>query len=178
MYDVFLYSQEKTSSPLKTETYALASLHRAENTEDPERIKCILSAMEKSPVRIVFPIHPRTRRALESYKISVNGNIELLNPIPYLSMLGYLKGCTFVITDSGGIQKEAYFSGKKCITVRDETEWTELVDYGVNRIVGAEESAILNSFSWAMESSVMTEGLYGAGDSAIKIVKHLVDMNP
>jgi UDP-GlcNAc3NAcA epimerase len=176
MYDALLYNGEKASDPLRREPYALASLHRAENTGDQERMRSILSAMGKSPVRIVFPIHPRTRYTLKRYGISLDTQIEMLDPQPYLSMLGYLKGCSFVITDSGGLQKEAYFFGKKCITIRDETEWTELVDYGVNRVVGAEELAIRNSFSWAMESSAMPNGIYGTGDAAVKIVKHLLGM--
>jgi len=176
MYDASLYNGERISGPLRSEPYALATLHRPENTDDQERMRSILSAMGKSPVRIVFPIHPRTRYALKRYGIFLNVQIEMLDPQPYLSMMGYLKGCSYVITDSGGLQKEAYFFGKKCMTIRDETEWTELVDYGVNRVVGADESAIRNSFSWAMESSSMPDDIYGSGDASVKIVNHLLGM--
>jgi UDP-GlcNAc3NAcA epimerase len=174
MYDAALHYGGRASCPFRAGPYALASLHRAENTDDPRRLKSIMSAMNSSPVPIVFPVHPRTRRALERCQIAVSGAMEMLDPVTYLAMLGYLKGCAFVITDSGGLQKEAYFFRKKCVTLREKTEWTELVDCGASRIVGADESAIRNSFSWALEPSAMPEGLYGNGRAAAQIVDRLL----
>jgi UDP-GlcNAc3NAcA epimerase len=107
---------------------------------------------------------------MESERLSVDSPVEALEPLSYLNMLGHLDHCTFVITDSGGLQKEAYFFGKRCITVRDETEWTELVECGANRVVGADESRLRAAFSWAMEPLSHVPELYGEGKAADIIV--------
>ena len=178
MYDAMLYYRKKAVRIGRKGSYALASLHRAENTDDPRRLRSILSAMSDSPVPVILPIHPRTRKLLERESISVNSRIEILEPFSYFVMLGHLDGCAFVITDSGGLQKEAYFFGKRCITVRDETEWTELVEYGANRVVGAEESAIRTAFSWAMEPLLNVPELYGKGDAGKHIIQLLINSAP
>jgi UDP-GlcNAc3NAcA epimerase len=105
--------------------------------------------------------------------LSTNSRIQILEPLSYLNMLKHLEQCTFVITDSGGLQKEAYFFGKRCITVRDETEWTELVECGANCVTGAEESVIRTAFSWAMEPLSHTPELYGDGNASERIIYHL-----
>lgn len=177
MYDAAIHYGKRAPDFSRKEPFALASLHRVENIDNPIRLKNILSAMKHCDIKIVFPIHPRTRIALKRYGISINDRIEMIDPLPYLSMLGYLKSCSFVLTDSGGLQKEAYFHGKKCITTRNETEWIELVECGINRLVGADELVIRNSFDWAMKPSVHPDGLYGNGNAAFDIVKHLRIVN-
>ncbi len=176
MYDAALYYREKAIVPDRAGAYALASLHRAENTDDLVRLRNILSAMSNSPVPVILPLHPRTRSVLENENVEVNGKVELMEPLSYLSMLGHLQNCAFVITDSGGLQKEAYFFGKKCLTVREETEWTELVECGANRVVGADRSAICTGFSWAMEPLSDTPKLYGSGDAGKRIVDKLLEI--
>jgi UDP-GlcNAc3NAcA epimerase len=151
----------------------VASLHRAENTDDPQRLKRILAALEQSPMPVYLPLHPRTRRVMQDEGIQTNGALQLCEPFSYFDMLGHLQQCDFVITDSGGMQKEAYYFGKKCVTVRDETEWTELVEVGVNRVVGAEETAILAAFEWAVEPLPVLPRLYGnglAGEAIIEVL--------
>jgi len=173
MYDAVLHYRDKAIRPERQKPFALASLHRAENTDAPERLRRILSAMGHSPVPVILPLHPRTRKAIEREGITVNRRLEIMEPLSYLSMLGHLEGCAFVMTDSGGLQKEAYFLGKKCIIVRDETEWTELVECGANRVVGTEESAIRGAFSWVMEPLQHTSRPYGRGNAGKRIIRHL-----
>ncbi len=174
MYDATLYYREKASLPDRAGAYAMASLHRAENTNDLNRLGGILSAMNEAPVPVILPLHPRTRKVLENENVAVDGQLEIMEPLSYLSMLGYLENCAFVITDSGGLQKEAYFFGKKCLTVREETEWSELVECGANRVVGAEKEAICAGFSWAMEPLTNTSELYGRGEAGKGIVERLL----
>ena len=173
MYDAACYFRPKAIPPAYEGPYALASLHRAENTDDPERFRRILEAMCAAPVPVVLPLHPRTRQVLEHESIAVPAQLRLLEPLSYLRMLGHLAGCAFVITDSGGLQKEAFFFGKKCLTVRDETEWIELVDCGANRVVGTEVAVICAAFAWALQPLSGMPELYGQGDAGERIVQLL-----
>lgn len=173
MYDAVCYYRPKAIPPAYEHPYALASLHRAENTDNAQRLRRILAALSAAPVPMILPLHPRTRHTLERERIVVTGQIHLLAPLSYLAMLGHLERCAFVVTDSGGLQKEAFFFGKKCITLRDETEWLELVECGANRVVGAEEAAILAAFAWAMQPLSQVPELYGQGDAGERIVQIL-----
>jgi UDP-GlcNAc3NAcA epimerase len=179
MYDAVLcYRKKAKVNKLdRPGPYVLASLHRAENTDDPRRLRSILSAMGVSPIPVILPLHPRTRKLMKREDLSTNSRIQILEPLSYLNMLDHLEQCTFVITDSGGLQKEAYFLGKRCVTVRDETEWTELVECGANRVTGAEESKIRSAFSWAMEPLSHTPELYGDGNASERIIYHLTKMS-
>jgi len=115
--------------------FSLLTLHRASNTDDPEVLKMILGALAKLSTTIVFPIHPRTRKRLGEFEISVPSNVCLIEPVGYLEMLALLKDCERVLTDSGGLQKEAFFAKKPCITLRDTTEWPETLQIGANTLV-------------------------------------------
>ena len=188
MYDAALYYRrfaqkpsfidERTISP----PFALVTLHRAENTDDPERFQSIMKALceisRNTPV--VFAVHPRTRRHLQGLQIAdtkspVNG-IHLVDPVSYLEMLWLLGHCGMVLTDSGGLQKEAFFFGKPCVTLRDETEWTELVAHGVNMIAGSNTAGIVNACD-TMKRCVIDPDLrlYGDGNAGGKIVDALLD---
>jgi UDP-GlcNAc3NAcA epimerase len=173
MYDAVCYYRRRALRPQRRGVYALASLHRAENTGDPRRLQRVLSALGEAPVPVVLPLHPRTRKILQRERLTVKGQTQIIAPLSYFAMLGHLEGCAFVITDSGGLQKEAYFFGKKCITVRDETEWTELVECGANKVVGTTAAAICNAFAWAMQPLAHTPELYGKGDAGERIVQLL-----
>lgn len=170
MYDAVCFYRRQAIAPALTEPYALASLHRAENTDDPQRLQRILTVLGQAPLPVVLPLHPRTRQILERQRLRVSGQLHLLEPQSYFAMLGYLERCAFVITDSGGLQKEAFFFAKKCLTVREETEWTELVACGANRVVGTEDTAIRMAFPWAMQPLSEVPQLYGQGDAGARIV--------
>jgi len=175
MYDALLYYRGRAVPPTTEKPFALATLHRAENTDDPRRLRSILAALAESPLPIVLPLHPRTRKLLDPSWLPAGGPVRLTEPLSYFAMLGHLEHCSFVVTDSGGLQKEAFFFGRRCITVRDETEWTELVAAGANRVVGADYDAIRQSFPWAMESPGTDHHPYGKGDAGEQIVARLHD---
>ena len=175
MADAVLHYRNRAILPAIQGSFALATLHRAENTDDLARLKGILAALADCPVPVVLPLHPRTRKAMERERLAAAGFLRLCEPLSYFSLLGHLERCAFVVTDSGGLQKEAFFFGKRCITVRDETEWVELVDCGANRLVGAGQERIREAFAWARDPlPLATRAVYGRGDAAERIVALLV----
>jgi len=155
-------------------SFVLATLHRAENTNDPLRLRSICEAFNaiNQEVKIVLPLHPRTKQFLDSHHIPLH--VHIIDPVGYFDMLALLKHCTLVMTDSGGLQKEAYFFEKFCITLRDQTEWVELVEAGANVIAGAEKQNIVSQFKVNYGKSIkVNDGLYGNGHAAATIVSHL-----
>jgi UDP-GlcNAc3NAcA epimerase len=182
MYDAVLYYKDKarsTSKILSTEKlvsgrFILATLHRAENTNNVDRLRSICTALNDihSTMPVVLPLHPRTKNYLKSNNITLSVNV--IEPAGYFDMLTLLEHCKMVLTDSGGLQKEAYFFGKFCLTLRDQTEWMELVDAGANLIVGADHQKIVTGFKSNVNTEVATKSLYGAGDAAKKIVSELL----
>lgn len=153
--------------------YALATIHRAENTDNLDRLHEIVSSLneihKKTPV--ILPLHPRTKKKLE--KLNVKLNIHVVEPVGYLEMVFLLKNCRVVLSDSGGVQKEAYFFKKSCLILREETEWIELVECGVNHIVGANYQRIMKKFDSLGTGTSFNSAFYGEGDAAEKIVKWL-----
>jgi UDP-GlcNAc3NAcA epimerase len=128
--------------------YYLATIHRAENTDDHERLKNILTAISKMDEIVVFPIHPRTRKMVNYYGLNgllKNNNVKVIDPVGYLDMLKLEKNAKAILTDSGGVQKEAFWLKVPCITLRDETEWIETVNLGWNRLVGSDVEKILEA---------------------------------
>ncbi|MEQ9186403.1 MAG: UDP-N-acetylglucosamine 2-epimerase (non-hydrolyzing) [Cryomorphaceae bacterium] len=154
--------------------FVLATIHRAENTDDPERLGGILRALNEinQERRVICPLHPRTRNLLE--KQGVIPEFTVLDPVGYFDMIELLKAASMVMTDSGGLQKEAYFFQNPCITMRDETEWTELVSNGYNITVGASAERILSAYS-EMKGLKMnfSQDLYGGGKAAAAIADAL-----
>ena len=124
---------------LQPSNFILCTIHRAENTDDETRLRSIFEALNEiaKEKQIILPLHPRTKKLLPSTLI-LHPNIKLIDPVGYLEMVWLIDNCDLVMTDSGGLQKEAYFFEKQCITLRDETEWVELVECGANRLVGAD----------------------------------------
>ena len=159
MQDAALFYAEKAKQPELTipEHFVLGTVHRAENTDNPERLMGIFSALanisETWPV--VLPLHPRTRGKLIAlnYDFS-NSKICFIDPVGYLEMVWLLKNCKMVMTDSGGLQKEAYFFGKYCVTMRNETEWVELVENGFNLLAGSDHDRILQSVKELLEKGM------------------------
>jgi len=182
MYDVALYYSKISAEhstiindlDLEDKPFLLTTLHRQENTDDLERLSSILTAFNElsENYQIVLPIHPRTRKIIEEKKFNLN--FTPLDPVGYFDMIELLKHCSFVITDSGGLQKEAFFFKKHCLVIRDETEWTELVDLGYNFIVGTQTQNIVEKALQLKESKVSFDAKpYGNGDASVKIVEAL-----
>jgi len=131
---------------LKPKSYYLATVHRAENTDNCERIKNILTAFSKLDKPVVFPIHPRTKKMVENFSLKhLLEKMQVIEPVGYLDMIKLEKNAKAILTDSGGVQKEAFWLKVPCITLRDETEWIETVKYGWNRIVGTDCERIINT---------------------------------
>ena len=123
--------------------YALATVHRAANTDDSMRLRQIAAALNQAPDPVIFPAHPRTRKALEREGVRFSGRVRLIEPVGYFDMIVLEENARLIATDSGGVQREAYFLGVPCLTLRDETEWTETVAAGWNKLVGADPEVIL-----------------------------------
>lgn len=181
MYDAVLFYRQKAKEGstiikkenLKKNGFALVTLHRAENTNDPERLLSICTALNEihKTLPVVLPLHPRTKGFLNSHNLRLDVNV--IEPVGYFDILSLLENCKLVLTDSGGLQKEAYFFEKFCLTLRDQTEWVELVEAGANEIVGADTEKILAGFHKNLEKVITSTSLYGAGDAARKIVAKL-----
>ncbi len=147
--------------------FVLVTIHRAENTDDPARLKSIFSALRKisHEMPVIIPLHPRSRPLVTSLKIPTD-NLGIVDPVGYLNMVYLLERCTIVMTDSGGLQKEAYFFKKPCITLRDETEWVELVENDFNCIAGADDHKIYEGFKNSLVKHLNFDlKLYGNGDA-------------
>src|SRR5947209_11124557 len=121
--------------------YLLATVHRNYNTDDRARLKLVLECLSRSPWTVVFPVHPRTRARIAEWRMRVPANVELIDPVPYTRMLELERGAHAIATDSGGVQREAYLWGVRCLTLREETEWVDTVNAGWNSIVGVDPDA-------------------------------------
>jgi UDP-GlcNAc3NAcA epimerase len=164
-----LQSQTLAPLSLKRGQYLLATIHRASNTDSRELLAALLEVFESVDEAIVFPVHPRTRHALRQSRLSLSANVRAIDPVGYLDMLALEKNARMILTDSGGVQKEAFFFGVPCVTLRTETEWTELVEAGWNRVVGADRERILMAVrDW--QPTGARPPLYGEGDASERIV--------
>ena len=134
------------SLDLTTNEFVLATIHRQENTDNLDKLKVIFEGLEEisKTKKVVLPLHPRTKNILAKHNIELN--ITLIEPVGYFDMLELLKNCNLVISDSGGLQKEAFFNQKHCIIAREETEWVELVKNGFATIVGSDKSKMMDAF--------------------------------
>ena len=155
--------------------FILATLHRAENTDDRGRLAEIVSAINQlhdDIAPVVLPLHPRTRAALDRFDLNLHA--QVLSPVGYLEMLWLLQRSGLVLTDSGGLQKESFFFGKYCVTMRDQTEWLELVDLGVNRLAGACQIKIVEAVQEGMGLTIEdNDQIYGGGRASARIAAHL-----
>lgn len=182
MYDVALYysqfSEEESTLPeeiVKSKRpIILTTLHRQENTDDTERLQSIVNALNtlSENFKIVLPIHPRTKKIIETKGIELN--FKPIEPVGYFDMIELLKKCAFVISDSGGLQKESFFFEKQCIVIRDETEWTELIDLGYNYLVGADTELIVEKANQMVSNEmVFKDKPFGNGEAARGIALRL-----
>ena len=155
--------------------FIVATLHRAENTDDPARLKAIVDALNyihKNILPVILPLHPRTQKVVKSLGLQLE--MLVLEPVGYLEMIWLLKNCNAVVSDSGGVQKEAFFFKKPCITMRDQTEWVELIENGVNVLAGADTQKIIE-FTQAMLNKTIEDpfNLYGGGKASQNIANVL-----
>lgn len=157
-----------------SKNFVLCTIHRQENTDNPMRLGSIIAALNRiaGERQVVLPLHPRTRKFIHQGGFDVSA-LSVIDPVGYLNMIWLLDHCSLVMTDSGGLQKEAFFFARPCITLRDQTEWVELLEQGANRLAGADESRIMQGFSQAVFPQDYDAGLYGGGQASRKIVQEL-----
>lgn len=152
----------------KPKTYLFATIHRAENTDEKKNLENIFEAFEESGETIILPLHPRTKKMIAKFNIKVPKNVQLIEPVGYLDSLQLQSSAKKVLTDSGGVQKEAYLLGVPCITLRAETEWVETVEGGWNTLVGTDKEEILRAIK-TFKPKNKQRNLFGTGDSASQI---------
>ena len=182
MLDAAIYYKERARKPqlVLPEKFILATIHRAENTDNPLRLKSIFDGFGKigKEIPIILPLHPRTKKTIETLDQKTSNSIKIIDPVSYLEMIYLLKNCLLVMTDSGGLQKEAFFFKKPCITMRDETEWVELVEHGVNSLTGAEAEKIYDAYKAIIEIDLdFNIELYGDGKAGERIVDFLISFS-
>ena len=167
---------------LEPGAYIMATVHRAENTDDRERLEGIVEGLSRLAGHhpVVLPIHPRTRNAVDEAGLAdaLRSAVRVIDPIGYLDMIRLEVDAALIATDSGGVQKEACFNRVPCITLRDETEWVELVERGANALVGT-DPATIEATGASMLGMVVDPGdLYGDGQAARRIVDRLLQPGP
>lgn len=178
MQDAALLFAEKAEPPSGEfpDKFVLATLHRAENTDNPERLANIVKALNtvhQTIAPVVLPLHPRTRKLIAEQGLELH--VNLIDPVGYFEMVWLLDHCNLVLTDSGGVQKEAFFFGNACVTMRDQTEWVELLDAGANELVGADSQKIIEAVGSNLGRKVKDESnIYGGGQASMKIVDNLL----
>lgn len=178
MYDAVLYNRElakRKSNILKEnelteKNYLLVTIHRAENTDSKQNMENILSAFSKIEDDMVWPMHPRTKKRLTLYGLDLNAipNLKVIDPVGYIDMLSLEAHARKIITDSGGVQKESYFMGVPCVTIREQTEWVETLEEDANILVGTDESKILKAVLKEVFPSY--KNFFGEGSASEKIV--------
>ena len=182
MYDAALFYKSKADENsiilqelgLKKNNYILATIHRQENTDDKERLINIIQALNEinKDKRVLVPLHPRTKKLLQTHGIKTD--FTIIDPVGYLDMIALTSNAYMVFTDSGGLQKEAFFFGKYCLTMRDQTEWIELVVGGFNSLVGADKKKILDTYyGLDIDHINFNVNLYGDGKTAECIIDGL-----
>jgi UDP-GlcNAc3NAcA epimerase len=183
MYDTIKFYEERSASvdlPLVLDfDFILATIHRSENTDDPVMLKSIFNALDKisKKIPVVIPLHPRTKKCLQSLEWRPSSDkLFIIEPVGYLEMIKFQQRCGLIITDSGGVQKEAYFMGKYCITLRPETEWIELVNHGFNNLSSAADLEIWVEKRFNHKFDPLNDALYGYGDASHKIAEVLSGM--
>ena len=194
MYDSILYYSKKAEkkstiledlglwnpqSAIHIPQYYLTTLHRAENTDDPKRLRSILKALDELGriVPVILPLHPRTRKMMNDYHLSSKfKNVRRIEPVSYLNMLKLERNAKAILTDSGGVQKEAYWFKIPCVTLRDETEWPETVQSGWNKLAGTDPRKIVQEVNQLEKRrpAEKRKGIFGDGKASEEIVRKLI----
>ncbi len=178
MQDAALFYSKRSKKPdlILPEKFVLCTVHRAENTDNPQAFKSIFEALEdiSNETPVVLPLHPRTKNKLKNLNYNFLASpITFIEPVGYLEMVWLLQNCEIVMTDSGGVQKEAYFFKKPCLTLREETEWVELVENGFNQICGSDNQQIISGY-YSIKTkpkSDFSKQMYGNGHAGNKVVQ-------
>lgn len=157
---------------LEPKGYLLATVHRSENTDDPRCLTAILQAFDQIKEPILFPVHPRTRKAIGSLGCAVRPHVRLIEPVGYMEMTALSGAARMIMTDSGGLQKEAYWLGVPCVTLREETEWVETVAHGWNVLAGHDTGGIVGAVN-SFVAPASRPPLYGSGCVAAACIKLL-----
>lgn len=152
--------------------YYVATVHRPSNTDDPSRLEGIINGLRRLDLPVVLPAHPRTRAALENMGLQVPANVRLIEPVGYIEMVALERNARAILTDSGGVQREAYFLAIPCVTLREESEWPETLVEGWNVLVGADPDAIARAAARPRPQGQPVPS-FGDGDAATKIVETL-----
>ena len=155
--------------------YAVATVHRAENTDDGDRLRRIVSGLARLDFTVLLPMHPRTRAAVRQFGITFPSNVRQVPPLGYAEMLALVGLSRVVLTDSGGLQKEAYWLGVPCVTLRDETEWVETVAAGWNRLAGADADRLVDCVCQLAAALPVRLPLYGEGNAVARICAVIAD---
>jgi UDP-N-acetylglucosamine 2-epimerase len=158
---------------LKPHQYLLVTIHRVSNTDDTKNLSAIINAFKEINELIIFPVHPRTREVIKSAQISIPDNIIMIDPVGYLDMLVLEQKARIILTDSGGVQKEAYFFEVPCLTLRTETEWVETLINGWNILVDINPAEIINVLKSYTTPQDPPQPVFGSGNSATLIVAAL-----
>ena len=158
---------------LEPRSFLLATIHRPCNTDRTENLRAVLEALSQVGETVIFPVHPRTSKMMHAEELSVSASVRLIEPVGYLDMLQLERNARLILTDSGGVQKEAYFLAVPCVTLRQETEWVETVEAGWNMLVKADRERILESVRGSSAPATHPE-VFGDGHAAEKIV-HLLE---
>jgi UDP-N-acetylglucosamine 2-epimerase len=162
-------------APTWAHRYVYVTLHRAELVDIPERLGMVMDALSRCPFPCLFAAHPRTAAALERLGLAMNGRVRVTTPVGYLESLALVQGAAVVVTDSGGLQREAYWLGVPCITVRTETEWVETVERGANSLVRPDNAGLLPDLIAAVSTDRSRAGwdrtAYGNGDAAERVAR-------
>jgi UDP-N-acetylglucosamine 2-epimerase len=177
MYDAYLEARARPEPLLPAalaeavrSPFDLLTLHRSENVDDRARLGAILAAFADAPRPVVFPVHPRTRLRLDEFALELPAAIVALEPLGYFEMLALEARARAIFTDSGGVQREAYFAGVPCVTLRDMTEWTNTIEAGWNRLAGASTEAIRQYVRGTLATPAARPPLFGDGDAAERIL--------
>lgn len=174
MKDMVAHARQKNLiKPNNSSDFYYATIHRPYNTDDVDRLQLIFETVNQLDKEVIFSLHPRTKHLAEKKEISLSqySNIKFIDPVSYFDNLNYINDASALLTDSGGMQKEAYWLKTKCVTIRKETEWTETLQDGWNHLVFDDLNEI--QVSLGKEPGLYDETLYGDGQAAIKILQHL-----
>ena len=157
--------------------FILCTIHRAENTDDENRLRDIFDALIQisKESKIILPLHPRTKKQLNTFSIKIGPNINIIDPVGYLEMVWLISNSNLILTDSGGLQKEAYFFHKNCMVLRDETEWVELINAKFNAIATTSKEKIQDIYHNFSFNRDFSSNLYGDGKSSEKIIKYIIE---